>query len=165
MGSTGCARTEEGWFLSVCVDCQKLNDVTKRDIYLISRMDKCINSLCKSGVFSTLNASNWYWHVEIRNEDRDKPSFTSHHGLYRFVLMPFGISTALSTFQRAMDVAFLAAKSQFEQMYLDDIVVFSPSTAERVNNFERGLVFSSESEATLKLKKCNFYTETIDYLG
>lgn len=92
-------------------------------------MDECFDSLGRAAVFSTLDASSTYSQVEIENEDRQKTVFTSHHGLYLFVRMPFGLLIISSTFERTMLVALSAAKWQLAWVYLDDTVVFSRSAA------------------------------------
>lgn len=63
--------------------------------------------------------------MEIDDKDKYKTAFTSHHGLYRFTLMPFGLKNEPSIFQRAMDVKFALEKRQKALVCLDDIVIFS----------------------------------------
>ena len=79
-----------------CVDYRRLNAVTVRDSYPISRMDECIDSLGDSQVFSTLDCNVGYWQIEIEEEDKDKTAFVTHHGLFRFKRMPFGLRNAPS---------------------------------------------------------------------
>ena len=77
-----------------CVDYRKLYAVTVRDSYPLPRMDECIDSLGDATVFTTLDCNSGYWQVEIAEEDRDKTTFASHCGLYRFLRMPFGLKNA-----------------------------------------------------------------------
>lgn len=70
---------------SFCVDYRKLDAVTKRDIYPVTRMEECIHSLGKAAVFSTLDAYSGYLPVEIEEKAQDETPSTSLHGLYRFV--------------------------------------------------------------------------------
>lgn len=51
-------------------------------------MDESIDSLEEAAVFSSLEATSGYRHIEIDEPDRDKIECTSHHGLYRFIRMP-----------------------------------------------------------------------------
>lgn len=74
-------------------------------MYPIPRMDECIDSLGEAAVFPKVDADGGYWQDEIENEDQDKKIFPSHHGLYRFVWMPFQLWNAPSTFRRTIDVA------------------------------------------------------------
>lgn len=99
--------------------------ITIRNSYPIPRMDELIDSLGNAKLFSTLDANREYWKIEIYTKDRDNTDFTPHHGIYRFIWMPFGLKKALETFQGAMDVILESVKWQFESVYLDDMVVFS----------------------------------------
>lgn len=111
--------------LRICVDYQRLNSITKRDFYPIRRMDECINSLGDDAVLSTLDAHSSYWEVEIEETYSDKTAFASHHGLYRFVRMSFGLKNVSGAFRRAMDVIPSPVKWQFALVYLDNNFVFS----------------------------------------
>jgi len=44
-----------------CVDYRKLNEVTVRDVYPLSRMDDCIDFLGDAKWFSTLDCNSGYW--------------------------------------------------------------------------------------------------------
>lgn len=52
-------------------------------------MDEGIESLGEVRIFSTLDASSGYWQVKLHERDRERIAFTSHHGLYQFLQMPF----------------------------------------------------------------------------
>lgn len=62
-------------------------------------MNDCIDSRGEAVGFSTLHANSEYWRVESIVEDRDKVTFTSHRGLYRFVRVPVGLGNPASKFQ------------------------------------------------------------------
>ena len=93
-----------------------------------------------------------------------KTAFVTHHGLYEFNVMSFGLCNAPATFQRVMQVV-LAGMEDCCGVYLDDIIVFSKSVDEHLNCLER--VFCRLAEAGLKLKpkKCLFVRREVPYLG
>ena len=85
-------------------------------------------------------------------------------GLYEFTVMPFGLTSAPSTFQRLMQ-RVLSGLSEFCAVYLDDIVVFLSSIQEHLEHLR--VVFERLSEANIKLKpsKCQFAKDRFTYLG
>ena len=87
-----------------CLDYRRLYEVTVRDVYPLPRMDDCIDFLGDAKVFSTLDCNSWYWQIPVANEDRDKTTFVCHEGAYRYICLPFGLSNAPATFQRAIDM-------------------------------------------------------------
>lgn len=54
-------------------------------------------------MISTLDTNFGYWQVEIEENYRDKTTSTSHHGLYRFIRMTFGLKNRPGTFQGVID--------------------------------------------------------------
>ena len=108
-----------------CVDCRKLNAVIVRYSYPVPRMDECIDCLGDAPVFTTLDCNSWDWQVEIAQEDRDKTTFASHCGLFRFISMPFGLNNAPAAFQRAVDFILPWVKWETALVYLDDFIIYS----------------------------------------
>ena len=56
----------------------------------------------------------------------------THFGLFEWVVMPFGLSNAPSTFQRLMNQTFFNLLDHFVVIYLDDILVFSESLSQHL---------------------------------
>lgn len=73
-------------------------------------MNGSINWIGEAIIFSMLEAKSGYWQIEIDDADKDKPAFTFHYGLYRFVRLPFGLCDAPDTFQHIMDVILFRVK-------------------------------------------------------
>ena len=52
-----------------CLDYRKLNNVTKRDVYPLPRIDDCLNALGGSKYFSTFDLAAGYWQIPMGMED------------------------------------------------------------------------------------------------
>ena len=139
--------------------------MTVRDAYPIPRMDECIDSLGDAVIFSTLDCNSGYWQIPMAEEERDKTAFISHYDLYRWLRMPFGLKNAPGTFQRAADVILASVKWQFALVYLDDIIIYSKSIEEHYDHLQTVLGLVHKAGISLKIHKCQFFTETVDYLG
>jgi hypothetical protein len=125
--------------LRFCVDYRKLNDITVPDTYPLPRMDECIDSQVEAAIFTTLDCNSGYWQIPVDPTDRDKTTFTSHCGIYRFIRLPFGLRNAPGTFQRAVDIILSEVKWQTCLVYLDDVIVFSSSREAHMRHVDEAL--------------------------
>jgi hypothetical protein len=150
--------------ISLCYN-RKLNAITVRDSYPLPRMDECIDSLGDAKMFTTLDCNSGYWQITVRPEDREKTTFTFHEGLYRFLIMPFGLRNAPATFQRFADITLSGLTWKSCLVYLDDIVVFSKPPTEHMAHLDAVIHRLYRAVLTLNLKKCHFLKDTVDYLG
>lgn len=75
--------------LHFCADFQKLNAVMIWDSYQTPCLDEWIASPRDAAIFLTLDVNSGYLQVQIAQEDRNKTTSKSHHGLFRFTWMSF----------------------------------------------------------------------------
>jgi len=148
-----------------CVDYRQLNEVTVRVVYPLPRMDDCIDFLGDAKVFSTLDCNSGCWKIPVADEDRDKTTFVCHEGAYRYIRLPFGLSNAPATFQRAIDMILAGLKCKICFEYLDDIIVFSQSAGEHVDHLREVFTALRGAGVSLKAKKCHLFQEEVEYLG
>jgi len=107
------------------VEYRRLNNITKKDAYPFPRMEDCLDSLGDAQVFTSLDCTPGYWQVPLCKEDQEKTAFTTHCGIYHWLSMPFGLTKAPATFQRALDIILSGLKWQVCLVYLDDVIIFS----------------------------------------
>jgi len=148
-----------------CVDYRQLNEVTVRDVYPLPRMDDCIDFRGDAKVFSTLDCNSGYWQIPVGEEDPDKTTFVCHEGAYRYIRLPFGLSNAPATFQRAIDMILGGLKWKSCLVYLDDIIVFSQSAGEHVEHLREVFAALRGAGVSLKAKKCHLFQEEVEYLS
>lgn len=148
-----------------CVDYRKLNEVTRSDAYPLPRIDDTIDALAGSQYFSTLDLASGYHQMGLSERAKDKTSFTTGQGLYRFEVLPFGLSGAPSSFERLMERVLAGLHWSICLIYLDDIIVYSDTFEQHVERLQ--LVFDCLRNAGLKLKpqKCHLFQTEVLYLG
>ena len=151
--------------LRFCIDYRRLNAVTRRDSYPIPRMDDCMDTLGSANIFSTLDANWGYWQLPVREQDRKYTAFSSHEGLFEFNRLPFGLTNAPASFQRALDVILARFKWKTCLIYLDDIIVFSRDVESHIDHVDQILSVLRHAGISLKIDKCDFFTKTVKYLG
>ena len=79
--------------------------------------------------------------------------------------MHFGLCNAPATFQRMADILLSPYRWKSCLIYLDDIIVFSNTVEEHPTHVEEVLQVLRDSGLSLKLNKCKFFTQSVDYLG
>ena len=151
--------------LRFCVDYRRLNSLTIRDSYPLPRMEDCIDSLGDAKYFTTLDCNAGYWQIPVAPGDRGKTAFVCHEGCFEYCRMPFGLTNAPATFQRAIDMVLGQYRWKTCLVYLDDIIVFSQTAEEHIRHVEEVLTTLQDAGFSLKLRKCEFFAETVDYLG
>lgn len=152
--------------LRFCVDYRKLNDVTKHDSFPLPNIHDCLSSLGENSTyFSTLDMASGYWQMGMDPDSQEKAAFTTHRGLFKPLVQPFGPKGGVAHFSRVMNS--LLGSMQWEKLliYLDDILVFGRDFKEHLKRLE--MVFVTLRKANLKLKpgKCNLLQKSVKFLG
>jgi len=86
--------------LRIWVDSKDLNYAIKRPHYPIPTIDDILPQLSKAKVFSVLDAKDGFWQVKLDEPSSYLTTFWTPFGRYRWLRMPFGISSAPEEFQR-----------------------------------------------------------------
>ena len=135
------------------------------NVFPLPRVDGSLDLLSKSRYFSTLDLASGYWQVEMDPDSIEKTAFTTHSGLYEFVVMPFGLCNAPATFQRLMESVLVGLAREVCVVYLDDILVMGETFEEHLENLAS--VFDRLRQAGLRLKpsKCYLARWEVEYLG
>ncbi len=149
----------------ICIDFRLVNKETEGDGYSMPRMDASLDGMAKSKVRSSFDLRKGYFQLPLQEDDIEKTAFVVPSGHYEFVYLPFGLTNAPATFQRAMDDLFREELFKFLIVYLDDIIVFSDSFEQHLEHLE--IVFKKLQDANLYLnpEKCQLVQERINYLG
>ena len=90
--------------LRFCVDCRRLNEVSKKDSYALPRIDTCLDAMSGARWFSTFDLRSGYHQVLMDEESRDKTTFITREGIFRFRVMPFGLTGEPATFPLLIDL-------------------------------------------------------------
>jgi hypothetical protein len=94
-----------------------------------------------------------------------KTSFRTHQGHYEFLVMPFGLCNAPSTFQSLMNNVFRPFLCHFFLVLFDDILIYRKTWTYHLAHVDRVPRLLSRHQIFLKQSKCAFGASKVKYLG
>jgi hypothetical protein len=100
-------------------------------------MDHILQRVIGASRMSMIDGFSGYNHIFVLPKDREKKTFTTPWGTFMYAKMPFGLMNAGTTFQRAMDIAFIGERDKFVVIYLDDITIFSKTNKEHCHHLRK----------------------------
>ena len=148
-----------------CTDYRVLNAITIKDNFLIPTVDELINELYGSHYFSKIDLRSGYHQILVAVEDRHKTTFRTHQRHYEWLVIPFGLTNALITFQSLVNNVFKDYFRKFVLVFFDDMLVYSPSWSNNLLHLELVLQLLQQHQLYAKLSKCSFGLPQVDYLG
>ena len=152
--------------LHFCVDFCWLNTCTKKDSYLLARIQEVLESMVGAAHFSTMDFKSGFWQVKMVPESQQYTTFTMGNlGFYEFTRMPFRLCNALATFQHLMQNTLGELNLTYCVIYLDDMIVFGLMEEEHLEHLWIFFEWFHEFNLKLKPSKCSFSQPEIVYLA
>jgi len=149
----------------MCVDYTDLNKACPRNAYPLPNIDRLVDGAVGNKVLSFLDAYSGYNQIPMAASDMNKTAFITDNANYFYRVMPFGLKNAGATYQRLMDKVFSHLMGQCVEVYVDDMVVKSPSHHQHAQDLSA--VFFALRQYNLRLNpdKCVFGVDCGKFLG
>jgi transposase InsO family protein len=151
--------------LRPCIDYRGLNDITVKNRYPLPLMSSAFEILQGAKFFTKLDLRNAYHLVRIKEGDEWKTAFNTPLGHFEYRVLPFGLVNAPAVFQALVNDVLRDMLNIFVFVYLDDILIFSPSLQVHTQHVRRVLQRLLENRLFVKAEKCSFHATSVTFLG
>lgn len=89
-----------------CLDPRDLNKAIHREHYPMKTVEEVAAELSDAKVFSVLDATSGFWHIEPDETSSELLTFNTPFGRYQYLRMPISINSAPEIFQKRMTETF-----------------------------------------------------------
>ena len=151
--------------LRMCVDYRALNKVTIKNKYPIPLAAELFDQLCKAEYFTKLDLRSGYWQVRVAEGDEAKTTCVTRYGSFEFLVMSFGLTNAPATFCNLMNDVLFDFLDSFVVVYLDDIVIYSPTLEDHVVHLKKVFDKLRQNQLYVKKEQYEFAQTEIKFLG
>lgn len=134
-----------------CVNYRALNKRMMADRFPVPTIEKALDNMAGSLVFTKLDMFAGYRHVCLEEHVQENTAFPCKYGTFQFLVMPFGLMYAPSIFQRMTTTVF--HELNFVMVYIFDAAIGSKSMEEHVSHLRIVCSRICGSGLKLKLKK------------
>jgi hypothetical protein len=152
--------------LRFCCDYRALNKISKKDRYPLPLIQETLDRISKARWFTKLDVISAFHRIRIAEGDEWLTAFRTRFGLYEWLVMPFGLANAPSTFQRYVNWTLRDFLDDFCSAYVDDILVFSSgSLRQHREHVKKVLQRLRDAGLQIDIDKCEFEVQSTKYLG
>jgi hypothetical protein len=155
-----------GGGLRFCVDYRALNKITKKDRYPLPLIYETLRAIGHAKYFTKLDVIAAFHKIRIAEGDEWMTAFRTRYGLFEWMVTPFGLANAPSTFQKYINWCLRDYLDEFCSAYVDDILIYTDGTLEEHrSHVDKVLVRLREAGLQIDIDKCEFEVQSTKYLG
>jgi hypothetical protein len=149
----------------MCPNFRALNKLTIKDKFPIPITDDLVDEFHGAKFFTELNLRSRYHQIRMKETNISKIAFRTHEGHYEFLVMPFDLCNAPSTFQNLVNKIYKPFLSNFALVFFDDILNYSKAWESHIEHVDKFLQLLRDNQLFVKGSKCAFGALEVEYLG
>jgi hypothetical protein len=139
-----------------CTKFWALNEIMVKKHYPLPRIDDLLDRLNFFVYFTKLYLRSSHHKIRIGESDVWKTAFKTKHGLFEWLVMPFGLCNSSVKFMRVMNDVFMYFIDDFVIAYSNNILVFIRTWEDHVMDVEKVFELLKMEKLYVKMSKCEF---------
>nr|CAC33017.1 hypothetical protein [Antirrhinum hispanicum] len=147
------------------IDFTDLNDACPKDCFPLPSIDQLVDSTAGCALLSTMDGNQGYNQIPMAERDQEKTSFITDFGTYCYLVMPFGLKNAGTTYQRLMNAMFSPMIGDNLEVYVDDIVAKCKEASQHNADLIEAFQIMEKFGLKVNLRKCSFGIQGGKFLG
>ena len=147
---------EKDGTLRLCIDYCQLNNLTIKNKYTLHLIDDLFDQVQGAKVFSKIDLKSSYHQIRIKEEVIYKIAFRTNYGHYEFVVLPFGLTNAPTTFMSLMHDIFQPYLDKFVLIFIEDILIYSKNQEEHKEHLRIVLQTLRQNQLYAKFRNYDF---------
>jgi hypothetical protein len=151
--------------LRLCVNYRGLNRVTIKDRTPLPLMAELRERPSRANTSTKLDLKNGYNLIRIAEGDEWKTAFRTRYGLFEYLVMPFDLCNAPSTFQAMINKVLHNLLDEGVIVYIDDILIYSEDEESHIRLVKKVLQKLKDNHLCASIKKSVFHASEVEYLG
>ena len=159
------------------VDYRELNKRTLNHSGSIPNMESTLEKIASCRYKTKMDKRSGFWQVDLTPNAQELLAFISPRGrVFKWKVMPFGLANAPALFQELMNnilsilrrrpkVQELISRGAQMETHIDDVCLGTNTQEDHLILLGEFFAVCQENHTRLKLEKCDFMQETMQYLG
>ena len=149
------------------VDYGELNKKTPNHSGSIPNMESTLEKIASCGYKTKMDKRCGFWQVDRTPNAKELPAFiTPHRRLVKWKVTPFGVPNAPALFQELRNKILSILRCRpVVQEHIKDVYLRTNTQKDHPTLCGEFFALCKENHTRLKLEKCEFMQETMQYLG
>ena len=163
--------------MRLVVDYGEVNKKTQNHSGSIPNMENTLERTAKCRFKTKMDKRSGFWQVDLTRAAQDLLVFVTPKGrVLRWKVMPFGVANAVALFQELMKkflyiprrrplVQELVSPGAEMEAHIDDVSLGTNTQEDHILLLQELFTVCQENHLRIKLEKCEFMREEMEYLG